>query len=199
MMMAQRRILILLVIAAVLASCASEQPKTTPPAQTDGQTTQTAETGQATQAVETGTQTPSGGQQASTAFVASQDLYKKTFSEVQEVIAALTAIIAKADYDGWLTYLTADYIATTGSPANLDKASKSAILQKNGIVLKTLKDYFLNVVVRSHHQASLDDIQFVDATHVKAISMIQGTPVILYYLVHEQGRWKVGLQQADTN
>jgi hypothetical protein len=190
-MMAQRRILILLVVAAVLASCASEPPQKPSPEQTEVQTTETAQTAQA--------ETPENAQAATTAFVASQDLYKRTFTEVQEVIAALTRIIAKADYDGWLTYLTTDYITMTGSAANLDKASKSAILQKNGIVLKTLKDYFINVVVRSHHQVSLDDIQFVDATHVKAISMIQGTPVILYYLVHEEGRWKVGLQQAEAN
>jgi hypothetical protein len=193
-MMAQRRFLVLLVVAAVLASCASEQPKKPSPEQTEVQTAQTTETTQAAQ-----TEPPPNAQPNSTAFVASQDLYKKTFTEVQEVIAALTSLIAKADYDGWLTYLTADYIATTGSAANLEKASKSAILQKSGVVLKTLKDYFINVVVRSHHQVSLDDIQFVDATHVKAISMIQGKPVILYYLVHEEGRWKVGLQQADAN
>jgi hypothetical protein len=192
-MTAQRRFLVLFLACGVLASCVTQQTK---PAQATSQTAQEPQqTAQQTEPVAT-EQTQ---QQAAKGFVASQDLYKKTFSEVQEVIATLMTLIARADYEQWLTYLTADYIATTGSTANLDKASKSAILQKNGIVLKSLKDYFLNVVVRSHFQASLDDIQFVDATHVKAISMIQGKPVILYYLVREEGRWKVGLQQADAN
>ena len=53
--------------------------------------------------------------------------------------------------------------------------------------------------MRSHLQATLDDIQFLDATHVKAIALVQGTPVILYYLVREDGRWKVGLQQAGQS
>lgn len=193
--------LLFLLIAAVLflASCASEPPqKPSPPVQqqTAEQTPQTepaAQTEQPTQAAQP------AEQPAATEFVASEELYKKTFNEVQEVIAALTKIISAADYEQWLTYLTADYVATTGSPANLEKASNAAVLKKNGIVLKNLKDYFDNVVVRSHLQATLSDIQFVDATHVKAITRIQGTPVILYYLVREEGGWKVGLQQAEEN
>jgi hypothetical protein len=130
-------------------------------------------------------------------FVASEELYKKTFAEVQDVVAALTRIISQADYDQWLTYLTADYINQTGTAANLVQVSSAGVLKKDGIVLKSLKDYFQNVVVRSHLQATLDDIQFVDATHVKAITRIQGASIILYYLVREDGRWKIGIQQAD--
>ena len=133
---------------------------------------------------------------AKTAFVASEELYKKTFSEVQDVIAALTRIIADADYGLWITYLTADYIEQTGSAANLSQVSNAGVLKKDGIVLKSLQDYFQYVVVRSHLQATLDDIQFVDATHVKAITRIQGASIILYYLVREDGRWKVGIQKA---
>ena len=73
------------------------------------------------------------------------------------------------------------------------------MLRKNGIVLKSLRDYFNNVVVRSHLQAVLDDIQFLDETHVKAIALVQGTPVILYYLVRVNGQWKVGLRQAGQS
>jgi hypothetical protein len=141
--------------------------------------------------------TPPPADKATEEFVASEELYKKTFSEVQAVIEALTKIIANADYDQWITYLTSDYIQVTGSAANLSQVSSAGVLKKDGIVLKTLKDYFQNVVVRSHLQASLDDIQFVDATHVKAITRIQGSSVILYYLVREDSRWKVGIQQAE--
>ena len=126
-------------------------------------------------------------------FVATEELYKKTFNEVQDAIADLTRIIANGDYPQWLAYLTADYVSTTGSKAFLEDASHSGVLKKNGIVLKNLEDYFNNVVVRSRLQAKLEDIKFVDATHVKAITTIQGSPVILYYLVNEEGRWKVGI------
>jgi hypothetical protein len=132
-------------------------------------------------------------------FVASEELYRRTFSEVQLVIAALTRIIADGDYDQWVTYLTTDYVRTTSSLEFLAEASNSGVLKKNGIVLRNLRDYFNNVVVRSRLQATLDDITFVDATHVKAITRIQDSPVILYYLVRENGRWKVGILRAGQN
>ena len=92
-------------------------------------------------------------------FVATEELYQKTFGEVQEVIAELTRIIAAGDYDQWLAYLTEDYVridaaARRSSP----KPPRAAVLKKNGIVLQSLKDYFDNVVVRSRLQATLDDI-----------------------------------------
>ena len=132
-------------------------------------------------------------------FVASEELYRRTFTEVQVVIAALTRIIADGDYDQWVTYLTVDYVRTTSSPVFLADASNSGVLKKSGIVLRSLRDYFNNVVVRSRLQATLDDITFVDAMHVKAITRIQDSPVILYYLVREDGRWKVGILRAGQN
>lgn len=132
-------------------------------------------------------------------FVATEELYRKTFAEVQEVVSELTKIIGAGDYDQWLTYLTGSYVQVTGSPAFLAEASRSGVLKKSGIVLHSLKDYFENVVVRSRLQATLDDITFVDETHVKAITVIQGTEVILYYLVHEDGRWKVGIMEHAQN
>jgi hypothetical protein len=132
-------------------------------------------------------------------FVASDELYRTTFREVQEVVAAITNLVSTGDYDGWLSYLTAEYVASRSSKGFLADASKAPVLKKNGIVLTSLKDYFSNVVVQSHLQATLDDIQFLDETHVKAIALVQGTPVILYYLVHEGGRWKVGLKQAGQS
>ena len=135
---------------------------------------------------------------AANQFVATEELYKKTFNEVQDVIAELTRIIAEGDYAQWLTYLTTDYVGRTGSAAFLDEASQAGVLKKNGIVLTSLQDYFNNVVVRSRLQAKLEDINFVDATHVKAVTRIQGAPVILYYLVQEEGRWKVGILPGEA-
>ncbi len=189
-MKVEGRLIASLVLAtALLVSCTSQpaekpatteqQPQTTPAAQLGPQTT--ADTA------------PAQG------FVATEELYRKTFAEVQVVIAALTKIISDGDYDQWLAYLTNDYVKVTGSPEFLAQASSAGVLKKNGIVLKSLKDYFSQVVVRSHLQAILDDITFVDATHVKALTKIQGTPVILYYLVREEGRWKVGIQQTVQN
>jgi hypothetical protein len=139
--------------------------------------------------------TPAAGAE----FVATEEMYRKTFAEVQDVVSSLTKIIAAADYDQWLRYLTAGYVKVTGSPGFLAEVSQSGVLKKSGIVLHSLKDYFENVVVRSRLQAALDDITFVDETHVKAITIVQGTEVILYYLVHEDGRWKVGIMEHAQN
>jgi hypothetical protein len=132
-------------------------------------------------------------------FVATEELKKRTFDEVQAVIDDLEAIIASSDYDRWLGYLTADYIASRSSEDFLRSASEAGVLKKAGIELKSLRDYFVNVVVRSHFQATLADITFVDADRVKAYTRVQGTLYILYYLVHEDGRWKIGVQPSgDT-
>jgi hypothetical protein len=149
---------------------------------------------------ETADQAPQGAVQGTPAtaqpeFVATEELYRRTFREVQDVISELTRIITEADYDQWLTHLTEGYVKTTGSPAFLADVSRSGVLKKSGIVLHTLKDYFENVVVRSRLQATLDDITFVDEDHVKAITIIQGSEVILYYLVREEGSWKVGIME----
>ena len=179
--------------AVALAACASQAPAPKPPAEKPVE--QPAE-----KPADTTQQAATAEQPAETKeFVASEELYKKTFDEVQAAIAALTTIIAAGDYDQWLTYLTADYVATTGSAERLAAASSSAALKKNGIVLHSLRDYFNQVVVKSHMQVTLDDIMFVDATHVKAITKIQNKPIILYYLVREDGRWKVGIQQSSQS
>ncbi len=178
---------VLLGTAVLAAACAS--PPARPPRETP------AETGAPTASTQPGADGGNGtAQPASTSsgFVASEELYLKTFHEVQDVVAAITKIIAAGDYDGWKGYLTEEYIQSRSSAAFLADASNAGVLKKNGIVLKSLRDYFDNVVVRSRLQATLDDIQFLDETHVKAIGMVQGTPVILYYLVQENGRWKIG-------
>lgn len=179
----------LLVCAAVFAASCVSQPAqpANPTPQTETPAVQQEQGNDATTSATTGP------------FVASEELYRTTFREVQEVVAALTRIISSGDYDGWLSYLTEEFVDSRSSAAFLADASKAPILKKNGIVLKSLRDYFNNVVVQSHLQATLDDIQFLDETHVKAIARVQGTAVILYYLVHEGGRWKVGLKQAGQS
>ena len=187
----------LVLVALCLVACVTLPPQTTTPTTPDQQQT-TPDTSHTVQTPAVTTNPPDAGNQ-SQEFVATEELYKKTFDEVQATIDALTRIISGADYDSWLGYLTTDYVKATGSPAALARASSSGVLKKSGIVLKSLKDYFDNVVVKSHLQASLSEIQFVDATHVKAFTQIQGTAVILYYLVHEGGRWKVGLRPTGTD
>jgi hypothetical protein len=190
-----RALIILAAVSLLLSSCATQSQKATPHPKEQTQTAEQPKQQPEKPADQQQTAAQSSGQE----FVATAELYKRTFEEVQEVIAALNRIIAAKEYDNWLAYLTAEYVRITSSPQFLANASDSAVLKKNGIVLKNLQDYFSNVVVRSRVEAKLSDITFVDATHVKAITNIQDTPVILYYLVREDGRWKVGILEHAQN
>ncbi|HTO21713.1 MAG TPA: hypothetical protein VMQ10_04480 [Spirochaetia bacterium] len=191
-MEAAGRLLGVLLGTAVLAACVS--PPARPPKETPA-STQAATTQPSTG----GTPGTDSSATSGATYVPTEEQYLKTFGEVQEVIAELTKIIAAGDYDGWTGYLTGEYIESRSSPRFLADASNAPILKKNGIVLRSLRDYFDYVVVRSRLQATLDDIQFLDETHVKAIGAVQGTNVILYYLVHEGGRWKVGTRGSGDS
>jgi hypothetical protein len=126
-------------------------------------------------------------------FVVTKDMYAKTFAEVEAFIFSLNAVIRDRKYEEWLASLSTDYISVTGNPEFLRQASQSAALKADNVVLKTLKDYFLYVVVPSRSQATLSEISFIDAEHVKASTIIDGTPVVLYKLVKKDAHWMVGI------
>ena len=126
-------------------------------------------------------------------FVVSEEVYTKTFDEIEEFIGSLSEIIRKADYDTWLTYLSTEYIDRTGDPEYLKEQSEQPLLKKSNISLKTLKDYFEYVVVPSRIQAELDEIEFIDENQVKAYAMIRNTKALLYLLIRENDLWKIGI------
>ncbi len=128
-------------------------------------------------------------------FVATEELYRRTFDEIAAVIAELDGIIREQDYEAWQAHLSREYIATTGSPEFLAQASKSARLSSQKVVLRSLRDYFVNVVVQSRLQAALDEIRFVDEDNVKAMTVVGDESYILYWLMREDGMWKIGIVQ----
>lgn len=138
-----------------------------------------------------------GAQQGAAQFVVTEELYRRTFDEIAAVTAELDRIIREQDYDAWVGHLSREYIARTGSRDFLEQASKSARLSSRKIVLATLRDYFVNVVVQSRLQATLDEIHFVDEANVKAMTVVNGESYILYWLTREDGSWKIGIVQ-DT-
>ncbi|GEM_PF-1675695 len=126
-------------------------------------------------------------------FVVTEKVYKKTFDEIKKIILTLNKIISDKDFDSWKDYLTDDYIKKVSNPEYLAKMSSSPILKQQGIVLQSLEDYFFYVVVPSRANARLDKIEIIDKTHVKAITIINGSPIILYRLVNVDGAWKIGV------
>jgi hypothetical protein len=188
-----RTALILAAAVLLISSCATQKagegdrlPEPVPAAQ-DG-TGGGEPAGDGTQA--TTKPTPEGG-----SFVVSDELYWRTFEEIKAVVAELDTIIREVHYGAWLGHLSREYIARTGSREFLEQASRSARLTSKKIVLGSLEDYFVNVVVQSRLQATLDDIQFVDETNVKALTQVGGETYILYWLTREDGAWKIGVVQ----
>jgi len=134
-----------------------------------------------------------GGAEPAQEFKVTEEVYQKTFEEIEGVIAELNAIIRARDFARWEKRLTVAYRERTSSPKYLAEVSESAALKKNGVVLGSLVDYFNQVVVPSRSSVKLDEIAFVDATHVKALTVIQGERYILYWLVRENGTWNIGI------
>ncbi len=136
-------------------------------------------------------ETISGGNDAP--FVVTQEVYVKTFDEVEKTIGILNEIIRDRDFEHWKRYLTQTYIDEFSDPETLRARSQSPILQRNNIVLRSLEDYFNWVVAPSRANARLDDLEFVNDDTVIAIMVVQGQPVILYQLKNTDGVWKIDL------
>ncbi len=126
-------------------------------------------------------------------FVVSEEVFTETFQDIENLISDLNGIIRAKNYDSWLTYLTGEYYELYNSHEKLQEISQQPILQKYGIRLRTLRDYFEYVVVPSRSQAKLDDLIFTDNTHIKAIMLINGKRSILYSLEKIDGMWKIGI------
>ena len=126
-------------------------------------------------------------------FEVSEEVYSRTFEEIESFIRNLNRIIREEDFDTWVSYLSEEYIRTTSDPAYLKAQSDKPVLKQNHVQLASLRDYFYYVVVPSRSQAQLDKIEFLDENHVKAISVVRGTRVVLYLLAREQGDWKIGV------
>ena len=126
-------------------------------------------------------------------FVVSEEVYTKTFDEIEQFIRNLNEIIRQADYDTWLTYLSEEYIERTSDPAYLKQQSEQPLLKKSNVSLSSLRDYFKYVVVPSRFQAQLDEIEFIGENQVKAYAVIRNTKALLYLLVREDDKWKIGV------
>ena len=135
---------------------------------------------------------PSEAEIAPAVYPSVEDIYSRTFDELKSRILEWDALIARKDYDRWYSSLSRAYIAEREKPRYLAEVSRSQRLRDKGIALKSLRDYFLNVVVPARVDAGLDRIEFVDEGEVKAYAVMGGEPAILYYVVKEDGVWKIG-------
>ena len=129
-----------------------------------------------------------------TGFEISKEEYDKTKDEISELINTLNSIISNRNYEKWKLFLSEGYIKTYNDPVELKKISdQSQILSQNNIVLKNLKDYFEWVVVPSRSSAWVDDIVFLDDTHLTVYMIIKEKNTILYQLESINDNWKISV------
>jgi hypothetical protein len=126
-------------------------------------------------------------------YSVSQEVYQRTFTEIERTIQELNTIIQQGDFETWTTYLTWEYIDEMSSPENLRKMSDRPILRKYNVKLESLQDYFRFVVVPSRSHVRLDDIVFLNEGRVKAIMEVDGQRIILYQLEKRDDTWKIGI------
>ena len=124
-------------------------------------------------------------------FVVTEELYVTTFEDIQGIIANLNAVIASRDYNTWLTYLTDEYIEYYSDPEVLQKFTDLYKQRGYNYRINDLEDYFNYLVVISRANAVLDEIIFVDPTHVKALTELKGQLSVLYYLEKIENEWKI--------
>jgi hypothetical protein len=124
----------------------------------------------------------------------SVELKQTTFVNVQELILNLNKIIQAKDFSEWSKVLTQDYRAYYSSPETLAKLSESSVLKRQGIVLKSLEDYFRYVVYPSRQNDRVDDIEFIEPSRIRAILINpKGERLVLYNLEKIGDTWKIAI------
>ena len=136
----------------------------------------------------------------------SSTLYESTKTDIQSLIQTLDGIIRARNYDAWLGYLSDSYRSQISASDFLDERTEE-LHRRNQIVaaamgrnprtvekkeLKTLRDYFDNVVVPSRANDRVDDIAFISETRIRAYMVDnRGTRLILYDLEIIGNNWKI--------
>jgi len=124
----------------------------------------------------------------------SEELRQDALLRVRILVEELNDIIRRKDYEAWLTRLSDEYIAHFSAPSVLEELSKAKTLQRQGITLTRLLDYFLYVVYPSRQYDRVDDIEFVAADRVKAITVTpKGERLVLYELAKYGDTWKISI------
>ena len=122
----------------------------------------------------------------------SQEEKDTTKTEIQNLIQRLNGIIRARNYNAWVSYLSSGYFATINSAEYLDRVSKSTVLVKQKIVLKSAQDYFNHVVVPARTNDRVDDIEFESQNRVKAYTLnAKGEKLRLYDLEKFGEEWKI--------
>ena len=118
---------------------------------------------------------------------------KETFyadkAAILQIISELSDVMAKHDFNAWLTYIEPESIEYWSSPRNLLQASKR--LPYKNKRLNTLNDYFDLVFVPSRKGRQIDEIRYISVDSVKAVQMQEEQDIVYYNFIKMNGKWMV--------
>lgn len=122
------------------------------------------------------------------------ELKQATFFDVRALIQGLNSIIQAKDYESWSAALTPEYRGYYSSAETLARISDAPILKRQGIVIRTLQDYFIHVVYPSRQNDRVDDVEFISSDRIRAITInIKGERLVLYNLEKIGDTWKIAI------
>ncbi|MDR2481549.1 MAG: hypothetical protein LBD07_04565 [Spirochaetaceae bacterium] len=111
--------------------------------------------------------------------------------DANKFVGDVNKIIQRKDFSAWTKYLEPKYKERLESKNNLEQASMSERLKQQGVVLKTLFDYFIHVVVPSRSNLRVDDIEFLSENRVKAFMEEKGQRLLIYELERNGDSWRI--------
>lgn len=113
-------------------------------------------------------------------------------AEILSIINELSDVMKNFEFENWKTYMSPASLEYYTNPVNLRKAQKK--LPDKTIQLKGLKDYFKYVFIPSRKVSKVEEIRYISKNYTKAVEVREdGTTVVYYYFVKENGKWKVKL------
>ena len=126
----------------------------------------------------------------------SQEVYESTKVDVQVFIEELNGIIRAKNYNAWKAALSEEFFNEISSPEYLQRISEMDAMKTRKIILRTTRDYFINVVVPARANSRVDDIEFISLNRVKAFTLYTNRENItqrlrLYDLERSGDSWKI--------
>ncbi len=121
--------------------------------------------------------------------------YEDTFFDIEKFINRMNMIIKNEDFKSWKENLTDAYISLKSSKEELEYSSVKLSLIGRTVKLRSLKDYFFQLVVPSRENIVLDSLSFIDRDHIIAFIMKNNKKAILYSLEKNGDKWKIGIKK----
>ena len=120
-----------------------------------------------------------------------QELYDNTLAEIKEFIENLNRVIQRGNFNSWRSALTDDYYTQISSPDFLASLADTPQMRLRNITIRSIQDYFNNVVMPSRANSRVDEIEFITAYRIRAFSVDGNRRLRLYELIKDDDTWKI--------